>query len=178
MKDGAVASPAGRFLQWKAVLQAGGTVGSVAVNYLPVNAAPIVDDLVVVTGARVSPQNQVASQPQTVNIAFGSPASPTEGTTTDASASSPLTAAKDRTAITVRWTAHDENGDALIYDLYLRGDDETVWRPLKKKITEKAYSFDATLIPDGGLSGEGSRFRRALSHAQRRTHRREDKRSL
>ena len=57
LKDGAVASPAGRFLQWKAVLQPGGNVGSVGVNYLPVNAAPVVDDLVVVPGARVNPQN-------------------------------------------------------------------------------------------------------------------------
>ncbi len=52
LKDGAVASPAGRFLQWKAVLHADGVVGSVAVNYLPVNAAPVVDDVVVATGAR------------------------------------------------------------------------------------------------------------------------------
>jgi len=35
-------------LQWKAVLHTGGVVGSVGVNYLPVNSAPVVDDLVVV----------------------------------------------------------------------------------------------------------------------------------
>ena len=57
---------------------------------------------------------------------------------------------KDRTAITVRWAAHDDNGDDLIYSLYLRGDGENVWRLLKDNITDKAYSFDATLIPDGG----------------------------
>jgi len=34
-----VASPAGRFLQWKAVLRGAGTLGGVGVNYLPVNAA-------------------------------------------------------------------------------------------------------------------------------------------
>jgi hypothetical protein len=61
-----------------------------------------------------------------------------------------LQAAKDRTAVTVRWAAHDDNGDDLTYALYLRGDGETVWRLLKDKITDKAYSFDATLIPDGG----------------------------
>ena len=38
----------------------------------------------------------------------------------------------------------------MIYSLYLRGDNESVWRPLKDKITDKAYSFDAALIPDGG----------------------------
>ena len=150
LKDGAVASPAGRFLQWKAVLRADGVVGSVAVNYLPVNAAPVVDDVVVAAGARVNPQTQTGGQPQTVNITFGASAAPADGTSVDASASAPLTAAKDRTAVTVRWSAHDENGDALVYDLYLRADDESVWRPLKKKISEKAYSFDAALIPDGG----------------------------
>jgi hypothetical protein len=61
-----------------------------------------------------------------------------------------LQAIKDRTAITVRWAAHDDNGDDLIYALYLRGDGESVWRLLKDQITDKAYSFDATLIPDGG----------------------------
>ena len=50
----------------------------------------------------------------------------------------------------MRWAAHDENGDDLIYSLYLRGDGEQVWRLLKDKITDKAYSFDATQIPDGG----------------------------
>jgi hypothetical protein len=150
LKDKQVASPAGRFLQWKAVLQINGIVGSVGVNYLPVNAAPVVDDLVVVPGARVNPQGQMVGQQSTVNIAFGPPAPPVDGATTDASASSPLPAVKDRTAVTVRWSAHDENGDELVYSLYLRGDGETVWRLLKDKIADKAYSFDATLISDGG----------------------------
>jgi hypothetical protein len=61
-----------------------------------------------------------------------------------------LQAAKDRTAITVRWAAHDDNGDTLAYSLYLKGDGETVWRLLKDNLTDKAYSFDADLIPDGG----------------------------
>ena len=146
LKDGAVTSPAGRFLQWKAVLHAGGSVGSVGVNYLPVNSAPVVDEIVVVPGARLNPQNQI-NQPPTINIAFPSPS---PAITFDAGAGPPLQALKDRTAVTLRWAAHDENGDDLIYALYLRGDGETVWRLLKDKITEKAYSFDATLIPDGG----------------------------
>ena len=149
LKDGAVASPAGRFLQWKAVLRSSGIVGSVAVNYLAVNAAPVLDDLVVVTGARVNPQTQIANQP-TVNIAFGAATPTADGTTTDPTATTPLNAAKDRTAVTVRWSATDENGDDLVYSIYLRGDGETVWRLLKDKITDKAYTFDAAMIPDGG----------------------------
>ncbi|MFY9853289.1 MAG: hypothetical protein WAK26_05375 [Terracidiphilus sp.] len=149
LKDGAVISPAGRFLQWKAVLHANGVLGSVAVNYLAVNAAPVVDDLVVVPGARLIGQGQPAGQPATVNISFAT--SGQNGTTVDdGSSSAPLQATKDRTAVTVRWAAHDDNGDDLTFALFLKGDGETVWRLLKDKLTEKAYSFDADLIPDGG----------------------------
>jgi hypothetical protein len=147
LKDGAVASPAGRFLQWKAVLHAGGELGGVGVNYLAVNAAPVVDELAVVPGARLGPQNSPSGQPQTVNIGFSTPS---QSASYDAGSNSPLQAAKDRTAISVRWAAHDDNGDDLTFALYLRGDGETVWRLLKDGLTDKAYSFDAALIPDGG----------------------------
>ncbi|MGH9591129.1 MAG: hypothetical protein ACRD25_12095 [Terracidiphilus sp.] len=146
LNNGVVASPPGRFLQWKAEMQANGDVGSVGVNYLPVRSMPIVDQLVVVPGARVNPQVTSAGQ-QTVNIAF--PASGQADVSTDDS-NSTITAVKDRTAITVRWTAHDEDGDKMSYSLSLRGDGETEWWPLKKDIKDTAYSFDATQIPDGG----------------------------
>ena len=148
LKNGDTVSPAGRFLQWKVVLNRGGDVGGVGVNYLPVNAAPVIDDLVVVPGARLNASSQQPNQ-QTVTITF--PSASQGGTSSfDGGANAPLPAIKDRTAITVRWAAHDDNGDDLTYTLYLRGDGENVWRLLKGDITDKAYSFDATLIPDGG----------------------------
>jgi len=149
LTDSSVASPPGRFLQWKAVLHAGGVLGSVGVNYLPVNSAPVVDDLVVVPGARINPQANF-NQNQNVNITFPS-SGQNSGITFDANSSSqPLQATKDRTAVTVRWAAHDDDGDSLVYSLFLRGDGDAAWWPLKKKIKELAYSFDATLVPDGG----------------------------
>ena len=148
VKDGAVASPAGRYLQWKTQLNAGGVLGGVGVNYLPVNSAPVMDELVVVTGARWTPQPQGAGQQQSVNISFPSANSGSGGF--DSGSSSTLNAVKDKTAVTARWAAHDDNGDDLTFALYLRGDGETVWRLLKDGITEKAYSFDQTLLPDGG----------------------------
>jgi hypothetical protein len=149
LKDGAVASPAGRFLQWKAVLSVQGALGSVGVNYLPVNAAPVVDEVVVAPGARINAMNALVGQAQTVNIAFPS-TSQIAGISFDAGTAAPLQAVKDRSAVTVRWAAHDENGDDLTYSLFLRGDGESVWRLLKDNLADKAYSFDATLIPDGG----------------------------
>ncbi|HEY1984356.1 MAG TPA: hypothetical protein VGG85_03050 [Terracidiphilus sp.] len=148
LKNNAVASPTGRFLQWKAVLHGGGNVGGVGVNYLPVNSAPVVDELVVVPGARLTAQNQQPQQ-QTVNINFPS-ANQAATVVFDGAASTPLTAQKDKTAITARWAAHDDNGDDLTFAIYLRGDNEQVWRLLKDNLTERAYSFDATLLPDGG----------------------------
>jgi len=148
LKDSAVASPAGRFLQWKAVLSAGASLGSVGVNYLPVNSAPVVDDLIVVPGARVSPQSQQPGQ-QSVQIAFATSGGAST-TNFDGNSNSPVSATRDRTAITVRWAAHDDDGDDLVYSLYLRGDGEKLWRLLKDNITEKIDTFDATLIPDGG----------------------------
>jgi len=125
-------------------------VGSVAVNYLPVNAAPVVDEVVVVPGARLNAQNQIPAQQQTVNISL--PSAAAQGISFDSSSTAPLQATKDRTAITARWGAHDDNGDDLTYALYLRGDGESVWRLLKDKVTDKSYSFDATLVPDGGYA--------------------------
>ncbi len=145
---GSVTSPAGRFLQWKAVLHDGGELGGVGVNYLPVNSAPVVDDMVVGPGARLNAQAQ-QNPPQTINISLPS-ASQGAAVTFDASAGSTVSAVKDRTAITARWAAHDDNGDDLVFSLFLRGDGEQVWRLLKSDITEKTYTFDATLIPDGG----------------------------
>ncbi|HVN93048.1 MAG TPA: hypothetical protein VMT38_05105 [Terracidiphilus sp.] len=148
LADGSVASPPGRFLQWKAVLHAGGVLGSVGVNYLPVNSAPVVDELVVVPGARINPQTTFA-QNQTVSIAF--PSSNSGAITFEANSSSqPLQATKDRTAVTARWAAHDDDSDSLVYSLFLQGDGDNAWWPLKKKIKDTAYSFDASLIPDGG----------------------------
>jgi hypothetical protein len=147
--DGALAVPAGRYVQWKAVLRSGASVNSVALNYLPKNVAPVVDEILVAPGARVM-TNLPSSNAGTVQISFPPPpsATPVVNFSSDAS-TQPLTAQKDKTAITVRWIAHDDNGDDLMFGVWYRGVGEANWRLLKDKITEKAYSFDSALLPDG-----------------------------
>jgi outer membrane protein assembly factor BamB len=151
-KDGAVTVPAGRYAQWKAVLRAGGAVDAVALNYLPKNVAPVVDDVVVQPGARMAAG--VAPQPSnTVQVAFPAAVgvSSTINFTPDAN-TAPLTAQKDKTAVTVRWLAHDDNGDDLMFAVWYRGVGETNWRLLKDKISDRFYSFDSSLLPDGSYA--------------------------
>jgi len=140
--------PAARFVQWKVVLSPGARIASVGVNYLPVNIAPVVDEIAVEPGARVNPSPQPSGQSQQVTINLPS-AQNTVSYTQEPSAG-PLTGVRDRSSVTVRWSAHDDNGDELIFDVYVRGDGEKNWRLLHSRIRDRYYSFDSIRVPDGG----------------------------
>jgi len=135
--------PPARYTQWKAVLHDGTkpSVDSVTVNYLPKNMAPEIDDVSVQVGVRYQPLPKTSLNPST-----------------DLSGSSgihfesPVPSTHDRDAIGVKWTAHDDNDDQLVYSVYYRGDGQSRWLLLKENITDKAYSFDASLLPDGGYT--------------------------
>ena len=150
--DGAVTAPPGRYAQWKAVFHPGVAMGidAVGVNYLSHNVAPMVDEIVVQPGARIA-LGSGASQNATVQVAFPQPAggSPAMSFQPDASVA-PLTAQRDKNSVTARWLAHDDNGDDLMFAIWYRGTGEKNWRLLKDKISERFYSFDASLLPDGG----------------------------
>ena len=51
--------------------------------------------------------------------------------------------------IGARWSAQDPNGDPLIFTVEIRGANETEWKLLKDKVTEKYLSWDSTAFPDG-----------------------------
>jgi outer membrane protein assembly factor BamB len=145
---GAVTVPGGRFAQWKAVLRAGASLQSVGLNYLQKNLAPVVDDVVVQPGARVA-ASVPQTQNQTVQVSFPAAAGASPQMFVPDANSQPLQAQKDRTAVTVRWAAHDDNGDDLMFAVWYRGVGEKNWRLLKDKISDRFYSFDASLLPDG-----------------------------
>jgi hypothetical protein len=64
----------------------------------------------------------------------------------------PPPALHDRDSIGVKWSVHDDNDDQMVYSVYYRGDGETRWLLLKDDLTDKFYSFDAALLPDGGYT--------------------------
>ncbi|MGZ4789651.1 MAG: hypothetical protein ACXVZX_14130, partial [Terriglobales bacterium] len=141
--------PPARFLQWRAVLHPGTpapTIDSVLVNYLPKNVAPEVEEVYVQPGARFVPTPKLGSDTGQVNV--GPPGS--SGSTIRYE--STPTATRDKDYVAVRWVAQDENDDDLVYSVYYRGDNEARWKLLKDNLTDKTYSFESALLPDGGYT--------------------------
>ena len=133
--------PPARFVQWKSVLHAGTPaphVDDVLLNYLPKNIAPEIDEIMVQPGVRYQPIPH--------------------GTGTEATApgqprfDSPPPPIRDHDSIGIRWSAHDDNDDQLVYSAYYRGDGEARWLLLKSDLTDRFYSFDSSLLPDGGYT--------------------------
>ena len=142
-KNAETGIPAARYAQWKAVLHTGSAlphVDSVALNYLPKNTPPEIDDVTVQVGVKYQPLPR----------ASGSGGGSDTSGSSSAHFEIPPPSSHDRDSIGVKWSAHDENDDQLVYSLYYRGDGETRWLLLKDNLTDKAYSFDASLLPDGG----------------------------
>jgi WD40 repeat protein len=144
-KDSEMGVPPARYAQWKAVLHAGNSkpaLDIVTLNYLPKNVAPEIEDVSVERGMRYQPLAKPAG------LSLGTDVSGSAGGHFE----SPVPSTHDRDSIGVKWNAHDDNDDQLVYSVYYRGDGETRWLLLKDNLTDKAYSFDASLLPDGGYT--------------------------
>ena len=143
--------PAARFIQWKAVLKQGepkARIDSVTLNYRPKNIAPEVTDVTATVGVRYpTPVRSTGNdRNDAMNFGAGSPVG-------NRGFDTPPAPTRDRDSIGVRWSADDDNDDTLTYSLFYRADGEKDWRPLtKEKLSERYYSFDADLLPDGGYT--------------------------
>ena len=133
--------PSARFVQWKSVLHAGNPaprVESVLLYYLPKNVAPEIDDITVQPGYRYQPIPHVTgTEPPPPGQPRFDPPPPS---------------VRDRDSIGIRWSAHDDNDDQLTYAVYYRGDGESRWLLLKNNLSDRYYSFDSSLLPDGGYT--------------------------
>jgi hypothetical protein len=149
-KDARIDAPPSRFLQWRITLRpgsGGSEVHAVTFYYLPKNVAPMIDDIVVQAGARLSPTAPSRGGSDTVTINFAAPKdnAPPIGPRNEGS----LNAQREPGYNTIRWAAHDDNDDDIVYSVYYRGENERNWKLMKSEITDKFYSFDGGLLPDG-----------------------------
>jgi sugar lactone lactonase YvrE len=156
-KGGRVSSPAARFVQWKATLTSdGGThspeLESVDVAYLPKNVEPRIDEI------EITPPNYKFPPATAPLVPLAQPSQsltlPPLGKKTTSSFSLDLSSATPamqfaKGMLGARWLASDPNGDSLVYTVEIRGVNETEWKPLKDKLTDKYFSWDSTTFPDG-----------------------------
>jgi hypothetical protein len=143
-----VASPAARFLQYRATLSGAATLTEVHLAYEMKNVAPVVEEV------EITPPNYRFPAPvpgaPAINTTLelpplgkrASPATPASETTFPA-----LTWAKGQ--IGARWLASDDNGDTLEFKIEIRAVNETVWKMLREKVREHYFSWDSTAFPDG-----------------------------
>jgi len=143
-----IASPAARFLQYRASIAGAAEVYDVASAYEMRNVSPVVEEIEITPPnykfpAPAAPGSATAA---TINLPpLGKKPAASNGA---ANGGSPeLTFAKGQ--LGARWLASDENGDALVFKLEIRGEGETMWKLLKEGIREHYFSWDSTAFPDG-----------------------------
>jgi hypothetical protein len=146
-----VLSPRGRYIQFKVIFktQSGKTspeLQKVSLFYLQANIAPRISKLELV------PANEVYLKPPVQKeVIWGVDVDLSEEIEDKESSKISVLAKKveKKGYQTIMWEASDENGDNLLFSLYIRREDESTWRVLKEKWTDKIYAFDTLSFPDG-----------------------------
>jgi sugar lactone lactonase YvrE len=159
-KGGRVTSPAARFVQWKATLTADSAghspeLESVDLAYLTKNVEPRLDEIEITPAnyrfpAPVLNLSAVPSGPaQNLTLpALGRRTAPSFSLPQENGTITP-TMQFAKGYLGARWLASDPNGDSMIYTAEIRGVNETEWKPLRAKLTDKYISWDTTAFPDG-----------------------------
>ena len=146
-----IASPAGRYLQWRARLERkpgsdGPTLSSVSVTYVQSNLPPVVRDLTLLPPGVVRERSASAPEIDPESLAYTGFRTPGLERPDEAPGGKKIYVRGMRA---LEWEAEDPNGDALAYDLWFRGDGEAAWRPLVRGLREPSFAFDSMSLPDG-----------------------------
>lgn len=150
--EGPAASPAARFLQWKAELAAGSggvtpVLRAVEVAFMRENLPPVVSavrvseasDAYVNGGGFVEdPVTQTLPSGLEVTYSLQPDAPPPRDL--------PILTRGLRTA---EWEARDPNGDLLSFDVWIRGEGEEGWKVLAEDLERSAHTWDTQSMPDG-----------------------------
>jgi hypothetical protein len=157
-----ITSPRARYLQWRASFKSSSAspqsaqtdlLDQVQIAYLQQNLRPVV------TSIDVLPYGlELQKQP---SLAAGGLGLVTPATTSDGrSLNAPRERGKDLQPMAPRqmlqpgaqaftWRASDDNGDSLEYSLYFKGEGESDWKLLDKKLTDTFYTLNTAALPDG-----------------------------
>lgn len=147
-----IRSPNARYIQWRAEFtgsrNAGPSLDSVTIAYLPQNTPPVVRSINVSTQA--APQKS-ATQTTSTTSAYSV-------TVTDSSDASAATSSGTPTQTLARgslqqtqivWQADDPDSDKLVYAIYFRGEGEREWKLLRSNFYENTLTLDSDVLADG-----------------------------
>ncbi len=156
LQGGRVASPPGRFLQWRMQLKADQRgdlrIRTIRVPYRGPNRSPQVSkvrvspkapELVSAAGTRPTAVRQKLRGGIQVEYTLGEAGNSGNG------ASPERTGLWSRSLRTAVWEGKDPDGDQLRYDLFLRLLEDEEFLPLKLDIEEQAFTWDAAAWPEG-----------------------------
>lgn len=133
-----------RFFQLRATLRKGASIGEMSVAFAQLNVAPEVVSLdVLPTNIGLAPNIQIPTDPNIEASGmdpalFGLP-----------SGVMPPRKLYQRGAVSMQWNAEDRNGDRLVFDVLVRRIDESVFRPVRRDITESFATIDGLTLADG-----------------------------
>ncbi|MFN0103560.1 MAG: hypothetical protein ACKV2U_15890 [Bryobacteraceae bacterium] len=147
---GRIASPGARFLQYRATLAGDGAeLTGTDVAYLPRNVAPRIEQIEI-TAANYRFPIQTLSMTPSTTLTLG-PMSSRSNTSQPSISTDPGSATLNyaKGFQGARWKAGDANGDTVHYTVEIRGRSETAWKPLKKELTVRQFSWDSSAFPDG-----------------------------
>jgi hypothetical protein len=150
-------NPRARYLQWRAAFKgasgaAAEMLDRVQIAYLQQNIRPQVTDIEALPyGVELQKQSSLA-----MGISPVIPSSTPDGRSLNA----PRERFKERQPLPPRqalqpgaqsftWKAIDDNEDSLEFSLYFKGEGESDWKLLEKKLTDTFYTLNAASLPDG-----------------------------
>jgi hypothetical protein len=151
LRDGAIASPPARYLQWRAELAGATTrVDAVETAWREVNLPPRVDDVVVAPQGQGFREGEIVprAEPVTQTLPGGQKV---EYSMPTASQPRPLRELPVwvRGLRAVQWRASDPNGDPLHYRVEVHAEGRGAWIKVVDDLEQPGYVWDTTALPDG-----------------------------
>ena len=148
--DGAIASPPGRFLQWKVKLGAGeARVDEVTVSWRESNQPPRIDDLQVAPQGQGFREGEMSPRTESVTQTL------TGGQKVEYSATIGGTKPVREMPIwarglrTLSWRGVDPNGDPLRYSVAVRADPDGEWIEIGKDLEANVLTWNTNTLGDG-----------------------------
>lgn len=148
--DGAIASPPGRFLQWKVRMSsADARVDEVAVSYREGNQPPRIEDLTVAPQGQGFREGEMSSRTEAITQTLPGGQKVEYSATIGGSRplrEMPLWARGMRT---LQWRGLDANGDALRYQVAVRTEPDGDWITTAKDLEVSVLTWNTNTFSDG-----------------------------